>query len=62
MKIDLLVIAAHPDDAELTSGGTLLRMASEGYATGVLDLTRGEAGTRGTPETRLKEAARLLGI
>ena len=57
MKIDLLVIAAHPDDAELTSGGTLLRMANEGYATGVLDLTRGEAGTRGTPETRLKEAA-----
>ena len=57
MKIDLLVIAAHPDDAELTSGGTLLRMASEGYATGILDLTRGEAGTRGTPETRLKEAA-----
>jgi N-acetylglucosamine malate deacetylase 1 len=56
MKIDLLVIAAHPDDAELTSGGTLLRMASEGYATGILDLTRGETGTRGTPETRLKEA------
>jgi N-acetylglucosamine malate deacetylase 1 len=57
MKIDLLAIAAHPDDAELTSGGTLLRMASEGYATGILDLTRGETGTRGTPETRLKEAA-----
>jgi N-acetylglucosamine malate deacetylase 1 len=57
MKIDLLAIAAHPDDAELTSGGTLLRMASQGYATGILDLTRGETGTRGTPETRLKEAA-----
>ena len=57
MKIDLLVIAAHPDDAELTSGGTLLAAADQGYATGILDLTRGETGTRGTPETRLKEAA-----
>jgi bacillithiol biosynthesis deacetylase BshB1 len=57
MKIDLLVIAAHPDDAELTSGGTLLKMADAGYATGILDLTRGETGTRGTPETRDKEAA-----
>jgi N-acetylglucosamine malate deacetylase 1 len=57
MKVDLLAIAAHPDDAELTSGGTLLRMAAEGYATGILDLTRGETGTRGTPEIRLKEAA-----
>src|SRR5271156_6876145 len=57
MKLDLLVIAAHPDDAELTSGGTLLAAADQGYATGILDLTRGEMGTRGTPETRLKEAA-----
>ena len=57
MKIDLLAIAAHPDDVELTSGGTLLKMAHEGYSTGILDLTRGEMGTRGTPETRLKEAA-----
>ena len=52
MKLDLLVIAAHPDDAELPSGGTLLKMAAMGYATGILDLTRGETGTRGTPETR----------
>lgn len=58
MKLDLLVIAAHPDDAELTSGGTLLKMAGAGYRTGILDLTRGETGTRGTPETRLREAAR----
>src|ERR1700723_2512132 len=58
MKVDLLAIAAHPDDVELTSGGTLLKMAAAGYRTGVLDLTRGETGTRGTPETRLKEAAR----
>lgn len=57
MKLDLLVIAAHPDDAELTSGGTLLKMADAGYRTGILDLTRGEAGSRGTAEIRLREAA-----
>jgi len=57
-KLDLLVIAAHPDDAELTSGGTLLAMAEAGYRTGILDLTEGETGTRGTPSTRLREAAR----
>ncbi|HWG60045.1 MAG TPA: bacillithiol biosynthesis deacetylase BshB1 [Candidatus Acidoferrales bacterium] len=62
MKVDLLVIAAHPDDAELTSGGTLLKMADAGYRTGILDLTRGETGTRGTPETRLREAARAAKI
>ncbi|MGA8037591.1 MAG: bacillithiol biosynthesis deacetylase BshB1 [Candidatus Acidiferrales bacterium] len=65
MKLDLLVIAAHPDDAELTSGGTLLKMADAGYSTGILDLTRGETGTRGTPETREKEAqaaAKLLNV
>ena len=58
MKLDLLAIAAHPDDAELTCGGTLIKMAQMGYKTGVLDLTRGEMGSRGTPETRLHEAAR----
>jgi bacillithiol biosynthesis deacetylase BshB1 len=62
MKVDLLAIAAHPDDVELTSGGTLLKMAAAGYRTGILDLTRGETGTRGTPETRLKEAARAAKI
>jgi bacillithiol biosynthesis deacetylase BshB1 len=65
MKLDLLVIAAHPDDAELTCGGTLLKMARRGYKTGILDLTAGEMGTRGTPETRAKEAAKaakLLGV
>jgi bacillithiol biosynthesis deacetylase BshB1 len=65
MKIDLLVISAHPDDAELTSGGTLLKMAAAGYRTGILDLTRGETGTRGTPEIRLREAAaaaKILGL
>src|SRR5450432_1160697 len=57
MKLDLLAIAAHPDDVELTCGGTLLKMAQLGYKTGILDLTGGEMGTRGTPETRAKEAA-----
>src|SRR5690349_3971763 len=58
MKVDLLAIAPHPDDVELTCGGTMLKMAEAGYRTGILDLTRGETGTRGTPETRLREAAR----
>lgn len=58
MKLDVLAIAAHPDDVELTCGGTLLKMANKGYKTGMLDLTAGEMGTRGTPETRAKEAAK----
>ena len=62
MNLDLLVIAPHPDDAELTSGGTLLKMAEAGYRTGILDLTRGETGTRGTPETRLREAAQAAKV
>ena len=57
MKLDILAIAAHPDDVELTCGGTLLKMANQGYKTGILDLTAGEMGTRGTPETRAREAA-----
>src|SRR5258708_18949382 len=57
MNLDLLAIAAHPNDVELTCGGTLLRMAQRGYKTGILDLTAGEMGTRGTPEIRAKEAA-----
>ncbi len=65
MKLDLLAIAAHPDDVELTCGGTLIKMAQRGHKTGVLDLTRGEMGTRGTPEQRLHEAAqaaRIMGL
>src|SRR3989442_2107722 len=65
MNLDLLAIAAHPDDVELTCGGTLLKMAQRGYKTGILDLTAGEIGTRCTPETRAKEAAKaakLLGV
>jgi len=56
VKLDLLAIAPHPDDVELTCGGTLLKMAEMGYRTGVLDLTKGEMGTRGTPEQRGREA------
>ena len=65
MKLDLLAIAAHPDDVELTCGGTLIKMAALGHKTGILDLTQGEMGTRGTVETRRKEAAasaRILGV
>ena len=62
MNLDLLAIAAHPDDVELTCGGTLLKMARRGYKTGILDLTAGEMGTRGTPETRANEATRAAKI
>src|ERR1700739_4072903 len=55
--LDLLAIAAHPDDVELTCGGPLLKAATQGYKTGILDLTAGEMGTRGTPEVRANEAA-----
>ena len=54
--LDVLAIAAHPDDVEQTCGGTLIKMAGIGYRTGVLDLTAGDMGTRGSPETRLEEA------
>ncbi len=63
MALDILAVAAHPDDVEQTCGGTLIRMAEAGYRTGVLDLTAGDMGTRGTPETRIaesEEAARIL--
>ena len=56
--VDLLAIAAHPDDAELTCGGTLARASEGGYRTGILDLTRGEMATHGTPEIRAAEAAK----
>jgi N-acetylglucosamine malate deacetylase 1 len=62
MTLDILAIAAHPDDVELTCGGTLLKSAQQGYKTGILDLTAGEMGTRGTPGTRAKEAARAAKI
>lgn len=65
MNLDVLAIAAHPDDVELTCGGTLIKMAGIGYRTGVLDLTRGEMGTRGSPEIREQEAnaaAKIMGL
>ena len=61
--LDVLAIAAHRDDVEQTCGGTLLKMAQRGYRTGILDLTQGEMGTRGTAEDRAREAqeaARIL--
>ena len=65
MKLDLLAMAAHPDDVELTCGGTLIKMARRGYSVGILDLTAGEMGTRGSVEIRKREAAaagRVLGV
>jgi N-acetylglucosamine malate deacetylase 1 len=56
MNLDVLAIAAHPDDVEQTCGGTLIRMAEMGYRTGILDLTAGDMGTRGTPEERIGES------
>jgi len=54
--LDVLAIAAHPDDVEQTCGGALMKMAAMGYRTGVLDLTAGDMGTRGNPELRMREA------
>ncbi|MGA0556703.1 bacillithiol biosynthesis deacetylase BshB1 [Larkinella sp. VNQ87] len=65
MKLDVLVIAVHPDDAELGCSGTILSLIAQGKKVGIVDLTRGELGTRGTPEIRLQEAeeaARVLGL
>jgi N-acetylglucosamine malate deacetylase 1 len=55
-ELDVLAVFSHPDDAELTVAGTLLKLKALGYRTGVLDMTRGEMGTRGTPELRAQEA------
>ena len=65
MKLDILVIAVHPDDAELCCSGTILKHIAMGKKVGIVDLTRGELGTRGTAETRDEEAAdsaRILGL
>jgi len=62
MPVDILAIAAHRDDVEQTCGGTMLKMAQLGYRTGILDLTRGEMGTRGTAEDREQEAAKAAEI
>lgn len=60
--VDVLAIAAHRDDAELTCGGTLARCVEQGYRTGVLDLTEGEMGTRGSAALRAEEAARAADV
>ncbi len=65
MPVDILAIAAHRDDVELTCAGTLLRAVDAGYRTGILDLTAGESGTRGSAPQRAREAeeaARVLGV
>lgn len=64
-RVDLLAIAAHRDDVELLSGGTIAKAAAQGYRTGILDLSRGEMGTAGSADLRGKEAeeaARILGV
>jgi bacillithiol biosynthesis deacetylase BshB1 len=65
MPLDLLAIAAHRDDVELTCAGTLLKAVDQGYRTAILDLTAGESGTRGSAELRAREAAqaaKVLGV
>ncbi len=62
MGVDLLAIAAHRDDVELTCAGTLLRAADDGHTTGILDLTAGEAGSRGSATVRAEEADRAAAI
>jgi len=65
MKLDILVLSAHPDDAEISCGGTIAKHIASGKKVGVVDLTRGELGTRGTAEIRDQEAAtssKVLGL
>jgi bacillithiol biosynthesis deacetylase BshB1 len=65
MKLDILVFAAHPDDAELSCSGTIAAHVAAGYRCGIVDFTQGEMGTRGTPELRMQEAAQsseILGL
>lgn len=65
MKLDILVIAVHPDDAELCCSGTIIKHILQGKKVGIVDLTRGELGTRGTAETRYEEAAsasKIMGV
>lgn len=65
MKLDILAFGAHPDDVEISAGGTLAYQSSLGHSCGIIDLTKGDLGTRGTPEIRMKEAAdagEILGV
>lgn len=59
IKLDILAFGAHPDDVELGCGGTLAKEISLGKKVGIIDLTRGELGTRGSVETRNKESQRI---
>ncbi|RPI73852.1 MAG: bacillithiol biosynthesis deacetylase BshB1 [Ignavibacteriales bacterium] len=56
MNLDVIVLAAHPDDAELAMGGTIAKLSNKNFKVGIVDLTKGELGTRGTPDIRQKEA------
>jgi len=65
MKLDILAFASHPDDVELSCSGTIISHIKKGYKVGIVDLTKGELGTRGTPEIRLQEsdaASKIMGI
>lgn len=62
MKLDVLIFAAHPDDAELNIGGTICSLTKQGKKVGVIDLTQGEMGTRGTIESRKKEAEKATAV
>lgn len=62
MKLDILAIGAHPDDVELGCGGTIAKEITNGKSVGIIDLTRGELGTRGTAQTRKEEAAEAANI
>jgi len=65
MNLDILAFGAHPDDVELFAGGTMAKMAALGYSTGIIDMSRGELGTRGSPAVRKREAAKaakILGV
>jgi bacillithiol biosynthesis deacetylase BshB1 len=65
IKLDILALAAHPDDVELSSAGTLIKAIQQGKKAGIVDFTRGELGTRGTPEIRMQEAqaaATIMGL
>jgi N-acetylglucosamine malate deacetylase 1 len=65
MELDILALGAHPDDVELFAGGTMAKMAALGHATGIVDMSRGELGTRGSAslrKTEAAEAARILGV
>jgi len=61
-SLDVLALAAHPDDVELCAGGTVCRLTAAGHRVGVVDFTRGELGSRGTPEGRMEEAKRAAEI